>query len=169
VATQLSCDCGKQFLVDAANHGKQVQCPACRAAIQVPDDRGGKPAPRPLLTEPEPADDLIVFECPACGNAMKARASYAGRLTRCPKCQAAVTIHGKESRRSPLEKKASGRRLLLLAGGLLLLVGGILLAFLFTSWGERKGDIDDLSLVPADAQGLVCIKVGALWETPAVR
>lgn len=150
MAMQLSCDCGNQFLVDAADHGKQVRCPACRVAIQVP------------------GDGPIVFECAECGNSMKARASYAGRQTNCPKCQASATIPGKETPRSPLLKKPPVGRTLGIAAVLLLLLGGILLAVLFVRKGE-KGEIDDLSLVPADAQVLVCIKVGALWETPAVR
>ena len=162
MATQLSCDCGNKLLVDAADRGKQVRCPACRASIHVPDDRGGKTA--------EPDDPLIVFECAECGNAMKARTSYAGRATRCPKCQAAVTIPGAGAS-SPPEKKSAVGRNVLIAVGLPLLAGGILLAVLFVPWGARKGgkDIDDLALVPADAQALVCVKVGALWETPAVR
>jgi hypothetical protein len=108
-------------------------------------------------------DALLSFACPACGHAMKARASYAGRATRCPKCQASVTVPGQETPPVPAAKKSYAR--LFVAVGLLVLAGGLLAWML----AGRKDDIDDLALVPPNAQGVVCVKVDALWRTPAVQ
>ena len=105
----MSCECGEKFNVETTQRGTIVKCPACSNGVKVPDDRGGKSAPRPVLAEVEPEEDdpRIVFDCPKCGNAMKARVSYAGRSTLCPKCQASVTIPDKETRHSGPAKKSS--------------------------------------------------------------
>ena len=158
MALQLSCACGKKFFVDAAQLGKRVQCPACNASLEV--------------TDLDEDDALMEFACPECGNAMKAGASYRGRATSCPKCKSAVTIPDRKSatqtRQSQPRKKPSAR--LLIGLGAMLLLGGVVLAVILNRRGGTSGnDIDDLSLVPANAQVIVCVKVGTLWQTPAVQ
>ena len=172
----MSCECGEKFNVETTQRGTIVKCPACSNGVKVPDDRGGKAAPRPVLAEVEPMEDdpRIVFDCPKCGNAMKARVSYAGRSTLCPKCQASVTIPDRETRHSGPAKKSSVGLFVGLGVGLLLLIGGIIVAVMLMKKdgpgdGFAKADIDDLSLVPANAQGLVCLKAATLWQTPAVQ
>ncbi len=176
MALQMSCECGEKFNVETTQRGTIVKCPACSNGVKVPDDRGGKPAPRPVLAEVEPEEDdpRIVFDCPKCGNAMKARISYAGRSTLCPKCQASVTIPDKETRHSRPAKKSSVGLFVGLGVGLLLLVGGIIVAVMLMKKdgpgdGFAKADIDDLSLVPANAQGVVCLKAATLWQTAAIQ
>lgn len=176
MALQMSCECGEKFNVETTQRGTIVRCPACSNGVKVPDDRGGKPAPRPVLAEVEPEEDdpRIVFDCPKCGNAMKARVSYAGRSTLCPKCQASVTIPDKETRHSRPAKKSPVGLFIGLGVGLLLLIGGIIVAVMLMKkdgpgGGFAKADIDDLSLVPANAQGLVCLKAATLWQTAAVQ
>ena len=117
-------------------------------------------------TQPNEPDALIAFACPGCGHAMKARASYAGRATRCPTCQASVTVPAPEARPKPTAKKSSAGRYVAIGAGLLFLAGGVALAFLLM---RGKDDIDDFALVPPNAQGIVCVKFDALWKTPAVQ
>ena len=161
----MSCDCGKKFLVDAAQRGTVVKCPVCSSGVKVPDDRVG------VRFDLEADDERIEFGCPKCGQIMKARTSHIGRETNCPKCKSSVTIATQATPRSPSVKKSSSGLLVALGAVLLLLIGGIVLAVLLMRKGGvgSNAEIDDLSLVPANAQTLVCVKVGTLWQTAAVQ
>jgi hypothetical protein len=115
-----------------------------------------------------------------CGKQLWIPDEHAGRNVKCPNCGTSLvapsgpTATSAVVRAAPPAAGPSGRSwkpLLLLALVLLLLLGGAALTWwlFFHEGGGPTREGDDLALVPANAQGFVCIHLADLWQTPAAR
>ncbi len=114
----VNCGCGKQFRVPDEYAGKKIKCTSCgemrivaagakngAPKTSVPAGKAGPAVKTPAVkaapatktapaVKPAPAAAaaIIKFECAECEHQMTARAEYAGKKTKCPACQAIVTI-----------------------------------------------------------------------------
>jgi hypothetical protein len=114
-----------------------------------------------------------------CGRHLRVSEAHAGRPVKCPGCGATHVVPAERfaAGDSPVQAgpglaPASGRRArwVVLAVLLLALLGAGVAGwwFLFRK-GPTGPDIDDLSLIPFDAQGFVSIRLAELWKAPATR
>jgi len=83
----VKCDCGKQMRVVDDQAGRRVKCPGCGEVLTVP--RPAEPEPAPVVAAPP---GMLDFKCDQCGKAMQARTEHAGKLVKCPGCEAKVRI-----------------------------------------------------------------------------
>lgn len=107
-----------------------------------------------------------------CGKQLRIADEYAGRQVKCPSCgkvQIAPKATGVTAAAPPPPAKSSGYGLALLL--VLLLVAATVGGWWWLTRGKggATGDVTDLSLIPADAQGFVSLRLADLWATPAVK
>jgi len=74
--------CGTRLRSPADHIGKRVQCPSCKAAIDVPSPGSDE------------LDDVttIRFACPHCKQPLEAESDMAGDEIQCPSCQSIITV-----------------------------------------------------------------------------
>jgi hypothetical protein len=110
-----------------------------------------------------------------CGKQLWIPDEHAGRHVKCPTCGTSLVAPSAAAAPSagadrPLVAGPPGRfwKPLLLVGLMVLLLGGGALAWwLFFREGSPLREGDDLAMIPANAQGFVCIHLADLWRTPA--
>jgi len=89
----MKCDCGKQMRVVDEQAGKRVKCPGCGEILAVPKPEAEQAAE----TKTEAAAPAVVtFECDQCHKPMQAKVEHAGKLAKCPGCEAKVRIPAKQ-------------------------------------------------------------------------
>ena len=79
MAIEVTCRCGQRFAAPAELSGRQVPCPMCGQALQIP-------APQP------PASVYSLEVACVCGSRFGAPASAAGQQVPCPNCSRLMTI-----------------------------------------------------------------------------
>jgi hypothetical protein len=113
-----------------------------------------------------------------CGRQLRVSEAHAGRPVKCPGCGATHVVPAErfaaggdapgQARQRPARPEGQRDKLVLLVLLLLVLLGAGVAGwwFLFRKGGQ---EIDDLSLVPPDAQAFVSVRLAELWKTPSVR
>jgi hypothetical protein len=96
MSIQFRCQCGRQLAAKVEYAGKRMRCPACQQVVLIPL-KSVVPAPAVQAPKPDPAPPVMVqFEC-TCGQRMQAKATNAGKMTRCPACESVVAIPDRDS------------------------------------------------------------------------
>ena len=85
----VSCRCGQRFAAQPHLAGKQVACPVCGQALQVP--RQPAAAPAAAARPAAPTAKKIPVAC-QCGSQFLAEPQLAGQRVGCPKCGQAISI-----------------------------------------------------------------------------
>ncbi len=99
----VSCPCGKKLRVADEHAGKRIKCTGCGDPVTVPAGEEEAPAKAKAAA---PAG-MVRFECPECGKAMQAKATFAGETVDCPRCRAEVEVPDTEA----VERREAGSRI----------------------------------------------------------
>jgi len=101
----VNCRCGKQFRVPEEYAGKKIKCTSCgetrivaAGAKNGMAKNGTAKSSTAQATLPAQATQAAVlkFQCDQCDHPMQTKAEFAGKKTKCPGCQAIVTIPSPE-------------------------------------------------------------------------
>jgi hypothetical protein len=119
-------------------------------------------------------DRMVRFSCPKCGRQMQARAEYTGRTTRCPGCQHQLAIPDLTAASpAPAPRAASGPsrapRAALVGLAVVALLAGAVAAWRLWPRGADSPGVDDLALLPANAQAVMTLRVAEVLDRPAGR
>lgn len=95
----VTCECGKKLRAKDQAAGKQVRCPGCGRAVQVPSvpNRSAANAFESCSVLPnevaeERTGEMLQFECYGCGKTLSAPKQLAGKKAKCPRCARIVSI-----------------------------------------------------------------------------
>jgi hypothetical protein len=153
---RFACACGKQMQAKAKFAGQEVDCPACGAAVMIPE--AGAPRPEEgIVKEPRP----------------KARPAPALSATEDEDDELDDRPTRSRGRRKPARRQKAPLWPWVAAAAAVLLIGGGVTAWLVWPKGEDTGEDTafigelppDLKLLPPDALGIVSVRAGDVWNS----
>jgi Protein of unknown function (DUF1559) len=161
---RFECECGKSLQAKAEHAGKKIRCPGCQELVTVPAEEEEEPeegnkksristersskSSRPLGKSVGKHDDDELDELDELDEEDEDRPRKKGK------------DKGKGKGKSSLWMWVG------IAAGILVLVGAGIGAWLLLGGG---GSSADMSLVPANGQGFVTVRVADLWKTSLVQ
>jgi membrane associated rhomboid family serine protease len=90
-AIRTVCACGRDVTVPPQYAGKTIRCSTCGHPVVIPQQSNFFGPPAEDASTPAKRTPSIRFTC-TCGKKIKAPASYAGRIGKCPQCGSRVKI-----------------------------------------------------------------------------
>lgn len=167
-------ECGRAMQARTEYAGRKAKCPGCQTLVTIPEPEEEAEAAEAVEEEESPRPHIQAGKSLPKKAASKRPVEEEEEIEEAEAAEEAEEEEEERPRKSKKKKskRKQGASLGLLIGlgaaALLLLIGGAVGVY-FVLASDSNGPLDDLAMIPADAQGFGVIRVAEVWKNPIVQ